>query len=243
MRARSRIILESAGLSPQTNHVVWTYLPVTPAAKPHEFGDFTRFESMGAVSNRADLVDCQARLSLVYDIEGLVMHVDVQDDEHHQTRMSAEPAMGWSEDSLQIGFDLDYGKPWKAGFAGGGESTTFAGHRVFEWTIAGDGTGSGTAYLARSRDPNLPEGTVRSEVQVAVLRQEGNWTRYRIFFPWSELALQKSPKAGEAIGFALVVNDVDPKRGARRHALRLFGGVAESKDPKRFGPAILKPKD
>ncbi len=241
VRRRNRIILENAQLAPQTNHVVWTYLPVTPAGAPQEFGDFTRFEPMGSVSNRADFVDCQGRLSLVYDAEGLRMLVDVTDDEHQQTRMPNDPAMGWSEDSLQIGFDLDYGKPWEAGFAGGGESTTFAGHRVFEWTVAGDGTGSGTAYLARSRDPNLPEGTVRPAVRVDVKRMKDNLTHYSVFFPWSELSLQKAPKAGEAIGFALVVNDVDPKRGARRHALRLFGGVAESKEPRRFGPAILKP--
>ena len=41
-----------------------------------------------------------------------------------------------------------------------------------------------------------------------------------------------------AIGFAAAINDRDPV--GKRHGLRLFGGITNSKDPKEYGTLLIR---
>jgi hypothetical protein len=47
-------------------------------------------------------------------------------------------------------------------------------------------------------------------------------------------------KAGEAFGFSLAVNDVDPSRKAQRHGIRLFDGIVQDKNPRQYGLVWLR---
>lgn len=216
------------------------------------WADFTDWEPFGAkakplVARHSSLVaggeaavpDCRGSVRLFHDAEALTVEVWASDDEHAP---SADPSRLWSADSIQLGFDLDWAKPWEAGFAGAGSSRTLGGHRVFEWSVGGDGRGPAVAWRERSWDDTLPVGPCAA-VEASVERDEAAArTRYRVRFPWSELgAAARPPRPGEAIGFSLAVNDVDPARGAPRHGLTLFGGIVDDKEPKLFGPAWLRP--
>ena len=226
--------------------VEWTVLPVFAAADAASalWADFT--DSLLLVTSRSLIVfgngvavpDCDGRVRLFHDAEALTVEVDVLDDEHAP---AADPSRLWSADSIQLGFDLDWAKPWEAGFAGAGSSQTLGGHRVFEWSVGGDGRDPAVAYRERSWDDALPVGPCAA-VEASVERDEAAArTRYRMRFPWSELgAAARPPRPGEAIGFSLAVNDVDPARGAPRHGLTLFGGIVDDKEPKLYGPAWLR---
>ena len=206
-----------------------------PQWKP--FGD-----SRGKDGNIPD-ADCAANVRLRHSGKGLAVEVDVLDDEHRQTNSHDDPSQMWAQDSVQIGIDMDWGKPWEAGFAGAETSQTLGGHRVFEFSVGANGMGGGKAYLEQSWDDALPMKTVRDKISVAVKRDEAaRKTRYKILIPWAELgAAARPPRPGEAIGFSLAVNDVDPGRGALRHGVALFGGIVNEKEPKLFGPAWLRP--
>ena len=186
-----------------------------------------------------DTGDCRAAVRLFHSGAGLGVELAVADDEH---AASVDPARLWEKDSVQIGFDMDFGKPWEAGFAGAGSSQTLGGHRVFEFSLGG-APGGGVAFLERSMDDTLPAGTVRPDVTVAVSRDEAaRRTRYEAFFPWAQLGAAAAPPCpGDAVGVAIAVNDADPSRNAPRRALRLFGGIVESKEPESFGPCFLRP--
>ena len=185
--------------------------------------------------------DCTAHLRLSHSAEALTVEVAVADDEHCQSNASDDASQIWAQDSIQLGIDIDFGKPWEAGFAGAGSSQTLGGHRVFEFSVGGSGDGPGVAYLERSWDDALPAGTVRHAVDARVVRDEAAArTLYRVRIPWSQLgAAGRPPRPGEAIGLAIAVNDVDPARGAARHGLALFGGIVHDKEPKNFGPALI----
>ena len=214
-------------------------LPTTQHSKPHwePFGD-----PLGRDGKVPD-VDCAATVCLRHSGKGLAVELEVLDDEHCQTNTHDDPSQIWAQDSVQLGIDMDWGKPWEAGFAGAETSQTLGGHRVFEFSVGADGRGGGRAYLEQSWDDSLPMGTVREKVRVVVRRDDAaRMTRYGILIPWSELgAAAQPPRPGETVGISIAVNDVDPKRGAPRHGLSLFGGIIYDKNPKLFGPAKLRP--
>ena len=199
----------------------------------------SRWKSFGGVFN---LSDGAPESRLEYDADGLYLTVGLQDFDHLQTMIVDDPSLMWSQDSLQLGIDMDADKPWEAGFAGAENSQTFGGHRVFEFTFGADGNGGGKAFLEQSWDDSLPMGTVRERIKVETDMLSGGipW-RYRIFIPWVELgAAGKPPKPGDEIGVALAVNDIDPGQGTPRHGWTLFGGIVHDKDPKLFGRAVLR---
>ena len=257
-RAAIRLSLPDGSVRERTAE--WTVLPVLDAADADHppllvapWAYFTDWEPFGVkaqplvtrpsplvAGGKATVPDCgDGRVRLLHDAEALTVEVEVRDDEHAP---SSDPSRLWSADSIQLGFDLDWAKPWEAGFAGAGSSQTLGGHRVFEWSVGGDGRGPAVAYRERSWDDALPVG-ICAAVEARVERDEAAArTRYRVRFPWAELgAAARPPRPGEAIGFSLAVNDVDPARGAPRHGLTLFGGIVDDKEPKRFGPAWLRP--
>ena len=239
---RSTLRLQLPDGATRERAVDWIALAIWPkiaAAAPWATSE--SWEKFGDAGGDAPAPrDCAARARLSHDSAALTVEVEVTDDEHAQD--AADPSRLWASDSIQLGFDMDWGKPWEAGFAGAETSQTLGGHRVFEFSIGGKGDGPGIAYLERSWDDALPAGTVRPAIKAQIVRDEvAARTRYIVRIPWAELgAAARPPHPSEAIGFSLAVNDIDPKSGATRHGVTLFGGIVDEKEPKLFGPAWLR---
>jgi Carbohydrate family 9 binding domain-like len=181
--------------------------------------------------------DCMAQLKCRYSANALELAVRVQDDEHKQNQAEKNSSRMWGQDSLQIAFDMDIDKPWVAGVGG---QDLLGGHRVFEFTIAKNtNSSSGVAFRHTSYLKEFPANMVEPAIKVHVERT-GNITDYRVIFPWRVLGFKEPATPGKRIGFALLVNDVDPTAKRKRHGVRLFAGIAESKDPKQYGPLWLR---
>ena len=86
--------------------------------------------------------------------------------------------------------------------------------------------------------PELPVGVAEPRVRLSVKR-EGDITTYDILFPWAVMGLDRPMAAGSAIGISLSLADADTGKTSRR-ALRLYGGIAEGKDPEKYGPLWLR---
>ncbi|NLB69629.1 MAG: hypothetical protein GX804_08105 [Lentisphaerae bacterium] len=227
---------------PVEQSVEWTALEAVPAGKSGKWADFTDWAPFGKLDNAPGFDDCRGSLRIAHSSDGLHLEVRVIDDEHHQLHAPESPDELWKHDSLQIGFDMDALSPWEAGFAGADTSHTLGGHRVFEFAVASSSIAEskeGIAYLQTSYDNVLPAGTARPEVKVQVAREK-NVTSYNIFFPWTQLGVSTPMKAGEAFGFSLAVNDVDPSRKAQRHGIRLFDGIVQDKNPRQYGLVWLR---
>ncbi len=206
--------------------------------------DFTNWKPLRVLDNANQAQpDCMAELKCRYDANTLELAVRVRDDEHHQTKAENDPNRMWAEDSLQIAFDMDFDKPWVAGVGGG---DLFGGHRVFEFTIGKNTDQStGVAFRHTSYLKKLPANMIEPAIKVRVTRSEGTSggggvTDYRIVIPWKILGVDEAMTPGQRIGFSLLVNDVDPAAKRKRHGVRLFAGIAQSKDPKQYGPLWLR---
>jgi len=194
--------------------------------------DFSNWDQFGGPIARED---CSATVQSAHGVEGLYLHVVVRDDEHLQTQTGEHI---WSHDSIQIGFDPDYQKTWEANDLFG-----LKGHRVFEYGVAGASDKSATVLRPLtwrwiSYTEALPVGVPEPRIRLKVTR-EGNVTIYDILFPWSVMGLDRPLPAGSAVGIALALADADTNKKSRR-AIRLFNGVAEGKDPEKFGPLWLR---
>jgi hypothetical protein len=188
--------------------------------------DFTAWDPFGGPITRED---CSATIQAAHGAEGLHLRVVVRDDEHLQTRTGEGI---WSQDSIQIGLDPDYQKTWEANDLFG-----LKGHRVFEYGVAWNGTEPLT-WRWISYVPELAVGQPEPRVRLNVTR-EGDHTTYDILFPWAVMGLDGTMAAGSALGISLSLADADTGKAGRR-ALRLFGGIAEGKDPEKFGPLWLR---
>ncbi len=173
--------------------------------------------------------DCSATFQAAHGSDGLHLRVVVRDDEHLQTRSGEDI---WSHDAIQIGLDPDVQKTWEANDLFG-----LKGHRIFEYGVAWNGLRPMT-WRWISYVPELPVGQPEPRIRLRVSR-EGDLTTYNILFPWETLGLDRPMTAGSAIGISLSLADADTGENSRR-ALRLFGGIAEGKDPEKYGPLWLR---
>jgi hypothetical protein len=173
--------------------------------------------------------DCSATVQAAHGVEGLHLRVVVRDEEHLQTRTGEDI---WSQDSIQIGLDPDHQKTWEANDLFG-----LKGHRVFEYGVAWNGKQPMT-WRWVSYVPELPVGVAEPRVRLRAER-EGDLTTYDILFPWGVMGLDRPMVAGSAIGISLSLADADTGKAGRR-ALRLYGGIAEGKDPEKYGPLWLR---
>ncbi|XHR30976.1 MAG: sugar-binding protein [Chthoniobacteraceae bacterium] len=204
--------------------------PVTKQATPDWNAippvDFSDWDPFGGLSEKAN---CSATFQAAHDTRALYLRICVRDDSHLQT---SSPEKLWSQDSIQLGFDVDTEKTWEAN-----DLFALKGHRVFEYGVAWNGKETMNwrwiSYL-----PELPVGQSESRLNVQVHRQD-DITEYIITFPWDILGLKEAPKSGSAIGIALAVTDVDPGKKDRR-GLRLFGGITDGKAPEKFGKLWLR---
>ena len=69
-------------------------------------------------------------------------------------------------------------------------------------------------------------------------RRDGDRTLYRFAIPWETLNIR--PSAGMPLGISILFNDRDA--GRDRHWVEWYGGIADGKDPSRYGSAVLSGK-
>jgi hypothetical protein len=194
--------------------------------------DFSDWDQFGGPIARED---CSATVQAAHGADGLYLRVVVRDDEHLQAQTGEHI---WSQDSIQIGLDPDHQKTWEANDLFG-----LKGHRVFEYGVAGASDDKASVLRPLtwrwiSYTDTLPVGVPEPRIRLKVTR-EGDVTTYEILFPWAVMGLDRPLPAGSAVGIALSLADADTgKKG--RHALRLFNGVSEGKDPEKFGPLWLR---
>jgi hypothetical protein len=156
------------------------------------------------------------------------LKIEVTDDVHVQ---SQRPQDLWKQDSLQLGFDVDFGSPWLSNSLKYNKS-----HRVMEYGVAFGEDGNPMVWRFSS-DSDLPADSPEPEVKASIERRDGI-SSYVLVFPWQTLSLKASPEPGSDIGIAVAVNDFDtPAVG--RHGLRLFNGIVDVKDPASFGALHL----
>ena len=173
--------------------------------------------------------ECSGKLRTAWNQKGLFIHLDVRDDHQIQNRNAGDL---WMDDSIQLAFDVDAGKPWTVN----NMVQSFNGHRIFEYGFGLGKNGQTLAFRWRAHGGNLTPG-IPDGVESNITRSNGV-THYRIFFPWRTLGLTRAPERGSTIGFAAAINDRDPE--GKRHGLRLFGGITNSKDPKEYGTLLIR---
>ncbi len=188
--------------------------------------DFTGWDPFGGESGAED---CSATFKAAYSDRALHLQIRVRDDEHLQ---ASGPEMLWTQDSIQLGFDVDAEKTWEPNDLFG-----LKGHRVFEYGVAWNGS-KPMNWRWISYTPELPVGQSEPRLDVRV-RRDGDTTEYNLAFPWETLGLKQAPKAGTAVGIALAVTDADSGDRGRR-GVRLFGGITDGKDPEKFGKLWLR---
>ncbi len=192
--------------------------------------DWLRFgELAGEIPDPYKPEECSGKLRTAWNAKGLFIHLDVRDDHHIQNRNAGDL---WMDDSIQLAFDVDAGKPWTIN----NMVQSFNGHRIFEYGFGLGKDGRSLAFRWRAHGGNLAPG-IPEGVDAKITRANGV-THYRIFFPWRTLGLSRAPERGSAIGFAAAINDRDPV--GKRHGLRLFGGITNSKDPKEYGTLLIR---
>jgi nitrogen fixation protein FixH len=220
----------------QSQMLELTALAAGPDSNAGTWSDFTAWAPFGQAGDNAPANDCQGKINVSHDAKGLRVQVKVTDDEHVQTHAKGTPGHMWAQDSVQLALDLDVLKPWQAGVVGSG----LAGHRVFEFTVGGpaDGDGFAPVFCNRSYDPSIAANALCPGFKASVTR-DGDVTHYDILMPWDQLGLSPPMQRGDVLGFAIAVNDVDPGRKAGRHGIRLFKGIAMTKDAKQFGKLWL----
>ena len=86
---------------------------------------------------------------------------------------------------------------------------------------------------------NLNEMPLNAPVPglIARNRREGNQTVYRFAVPWKSLNVK--PAAQMPLGISVLFNDRDEARD--RHWVEWYSGIADGKDPSRYGAAVLQP--
>ncbi len=174
--------------------------------------------SRHAVSGEFDRPEGTIRLA--WDDERLYFFIDELD---HTFRPRKGAAL-WDGDSLQIGLSAPQSfmlRPNNDGI----QETAYA-----EFGVTAENESWVWASMNLERMPlHQPVPAIKNES-----RRDGNRTLYRFSIPWATLNLR--PKAGMPLGISILVNDRDEKD---RHWIEWYGGIADGKDPSRYGTAIL----
>ena len=172
-----------------------------------------------------------ARLRYAWNDDALYMAWEVKDSHFVQEH---NDSMIWKGDSLQLAFNLDPGV--KEENTGNGIADTANGIRDCEITVAL--TPKGPMAI---RDDNgtvkdrLPEGPISSDKLKLAAVKTADGLVYEIAIPWKSLGADRAPKAGEMIGIAAAVNDMNDPAQADPSALGIFA----LKHPDQFGILTL----
>ncbi|HRR96838.1 MAG TPA: sugar-binding protein, partial [Candidatus Ratteibacteria bacterium] len=165
--------------------------------------------------------DLSCYFKMMWDDKNLYLGVEVLDNIFKQTHDDLSLSGIWSEDSIQVGFDMgadakisgyDY-NDYEYGFA-----LTKGGPRAFRWY---------SSNLVSGRCDNLLEMAVKRDEELKKII-------YEIAIPWKEL--QFSPQASKEFGFTIVIQDSDD---GDYGYIQWTPGITLSKDPTAFGRVYL----
>lgn len=169
----------------------------------------------------------EGTLRLAYDANNLYFAVNVKD----RTVQTRDGASLWDGDSLQIAVSVPQKfmiRPNNDGI----QETAYA-----EFGLKADGKTPDSWVWASM---NLNEMPLNQPIPNLISRHSraGDETRYLFAIPWRVLNIK--PAADMPMGISLLVNDRDA--GKDRHWLEWYGGIADGKDPSRYGSAVLLPR-
>lgn len=171
--------------------------------------------------------DLDSTITLTWDDTHLHLKADVKDDIHIQRNSDGKI---WKDDSIQFAFSAPSASRVvrdKEGFTEGDSVFGLAlqeGRPVLHCWVSDGVWGSG-----RETSPDFPHRVIRS----------GEMTRYEVSIPWSSLP-QCKPKAGQALGFNLVIFDKDdPTLDLCNYWMALSDGLAGKPDSSQFRRFVL----
>jgi hypothetical protein len=179
--------------------------------------------------------DLAASLRYAWDESNLYLAYEVTDDTFVQENTGG---LTWMGDALQTAYNLDPGKKEQVS---SGNTVADYGTRP-RWTeIELALTKKGPeAFRGGTSDPLVrPVGLLtHAQVQLAGVRH-GDQTVYEAAIPWTTLGAKGALAAGDVIGLAATVNDLDIPTQLEPKALELFDGISRSKDLNLFGLLTL----
>lgn len=175
---------------------------------------------------RGDFDRPEGTLRLAYDDTYLYFAID-QTDAVFKTRPGASI---WDADGLQIGVSV----PQKFMIRPNNDGIQETAYAEFGINAGGEAPNS---WVWASM--NLNEMPLNAPVPglIARNRREGNQTVYRFAVPWKSLNVK--PAAQMPLGISVLFNDRDEARD--RHWIEWYSGIADGKDPSRYGAAVLQP--
>lgn len=180
--------------------------------------------------------ELQAELRYLWNSDALYLAVQVQDRKHIQ---DYDGYMTWKGDCLQVAFNVDYGKVQQK--TGNVLADTAAEKlRICEIDLALTKNGPEAYRTMTFDEKNFPVALLsRVQLPLAVVR-EGDYTIYEAAIPWTTLGLKNPPTTGQSIGTAITVNDMNSSSQLDPSALGLFGGIAGSKNPDKYGTLLIQ---
>ena len=174
--------------------------------------------------------DLAASVRFAWDESALYMGAEVTDEAFVQDHTGF---MSWLGDCIQVGIDLDPDQARRSS----GNLLAEAGsrrHSEIDLALTPDGP---QAYRTLTFDPSTHPIQLLTS-RLAVVKQTGKLV-YEAAIPWETLGARKPVRLHDRIGIALAVNDLDDPKQPDPTALGMFGGIAWSKDPDRFGILTL----
>ncbi len=198
----------------------------------------TTSESIWRISHGTEFrgnSDLSASISYAYDENNVYVKVDVLDDVHRQ---EAPEGSTWSQDSLQLGFDVAPERESNSNLLAETNARTNS-----EWTFAWTPRG-GEIYLNTAPGGTVvpQDGLVRFPgVSLSGGRSNGH-THYLITMPW-KLLDPKGQRSPSQLKVAAAINDSDGATvPSDRRALEFFGGIVSKKETAFYGTAFLEGK-
>ncbi|MDR3710835.1 MAG: sugar-binding protein [Capsulimonadaceae bacterium] len=176
-----------------------------------------------------------ASVKYAWDSKALYAAFDVTDPVFMQPYTGGDM---WKGDCVQLGFNLD---PDKADVSSGNDFADQQSRRYTQINVALTPNGP-EADRAISYDPGkLPTGQLTpSQLQLAVVKSASG-LRYEMAIPWSTLGAPSAPRAGDRIGVAATINDMNREKQPDPAALGFFCADWPH-DPAAFGQIVLTGK-
>ena len=171
-------------------------------------------------------------VKVAYSTEGLILNVDVDDSQHSQPYSQERLIEG---DSVTVAVDIDKAMEWQPN----AHTTSFKGHRCYEYTVALRDDGKKDAYRRNAWDfdmkSNVPAGPL---VCTGVNKLKNGKTRYMVWLRWRVIGLMEMPRPGDKIGLAVLVSDLS---GGKRKEYELFGKISGIPNPMKYGTFKFMP--
>lgn len=189
-----------------------------PASGIYSISDGSR--SRHAVRGNFDVPEGKIRLA--YDDKFLYFSIDVEDKEVK----TSKGASLWDGDSLQIGVSV----PQKFMLRPNNDG-------IQETAYAEFGINADSSWVWASM--NLNEMPLNAPIPGLALKnqRQGETSFYRFAIPWKTLNIK--PVTDMPLGISILINDRDEAKD--RHWVEWYSGIADGKDPGRYGRARLTP--